>query len=196
MRIFERLYVIMKLLLTITFLISATLLFGQSADSSTIKRYVVGDRVIECNDCRTDFCGNLINSTGDTVAFNTRPLNSTDKPIYLTNNNVLLSTEKAKKAAELKNVKSLTVIKCSNGRQVFGDIAKNGIIIVELKQDVADAVTLKEYISIKLNNPVSDKSNTYINQLLTTDKKIKVSKTDFIKVHYDETTDSYNIMTE
>jgi hypothetical protein len=186
----------MKLLLTISFLISSSVLFGQSADSSTIKTYVVGDRIVECNNCRIDFCGNLINSKGDTVALNTRPLNSTDKPIYLTKNNVLLSTEKAKKETEIKNVKSLTVIKCNNGRQVFGDIAKNGIIIIELKRDVADAVTLEEYISIKLNNPVSDRSNIYINELLTTDTNMKVSKSDFIKVHYDKKTDSYNMMSE
>jgi len=186
----------MKLLLTISFLISSTVLLGQNSDSSTIKRYVVGDRIVECNNCRTDFCGNLINSAGDTVALNTRPLNSKDKPIYLTKNNVLLSTDKAKKATEIKNVNSLTVIKCNNGKQAFGDIAKNGIIIVELTRDVADAVTLNEYISIKLNNPVSDRSNIYINELLTTDKNMKVSKSDFIKVHYDKTTDSYNLMTE
>ena len=187
----------MKLLLTIPFLISSTVLLGQSSDSSSIKRYVVGDRIVECNDCITDFCGNLINSTGDTVALNTRPLKSTDKPIYLTRNNVLLSTEKAKKATENKNVKSLTLIKCNNGIQVFGEIAKNGIIIVELKREnVADAVTLNEYISIKLKCPVSDRSNIYINDLLMTDKSMKVSKSDFIKVHYDKTTDSYNMMTE
>jgi hypothetical protein len=91
----------MKTLLYIPFLISATVVFGQTADTlsspdKTIKRYVAGDRIIQCNECSTDFCGNLINASGDTVALNTRPLNSSGNPIYLTKNNILLSAETAK----------------------------------------------------------------------------------------------------
>src|SRR5690606_38591357 len=97
----------MKELLTLLFLISSTILLGQTADTSKIERYVAEDRIIECRDCKTDCCGNLINRDGDTVELNTRPLNSADKPIYLTNHNVLLSAETAKKAIENKNVKSL-----------------------------------------------------------------------------------------
>ncbi|MBL7856037.1 MAG: hypothetical protein JNL17_16685 [Cyclobacteriaceae bacterium] len=186
----------MKELLTITTLLITTFAFGQKADTSKITRYVIGDRVIECNDCWTDFCGNLFKTNGDTLATNSRPLNSTDNPIYLTKNNMLLSTVTAKKLTENKNVKSLTVIKCNNGRPVFGDIAKNGIIIVELKNEFTDTVTLTQYLSTKYNSPLSDPSIIYINGLLTSDRNMKVSKSDFIKVHYDKTTNSYNIMTE
>jgi hypothetical protein len=186
----------MKELLSITILFISTFVFGQNADTSKIKRYVISDRVIECNDCWTDFCGNIVKTNGDTLLTNSRPLNSTDKPIYLTNNNVLLSTVTAKKVTENKNVRSLTVIKCNNGRPVFGDIAKHGIIIIELTKELTDTVRLTHFISTKLNSPVSDVSIIYINGLLTSDRNMKVSKSDFIKVHYDQTTNSYNIMTE
>src|SRR5579875_1861445 len=157
----------MKHLLTISILFISTFTFGQNADTSKIKRYVIGDRVIECNDCWTDFCGNLIKTNGDTLATNSRALNSTDNPIYLTKNNVLLSTVTANKVIENKNVKSLTVIKCNNGRHVFGDIAKHGIIIVELAKEFTDTITLTQYVSTKLNSLVSDASIIYINGLLT-----------------------------
>lgn len=186
----------MKELLTITILFITTFAFGQNADTSKIERYVIGDRVIECSDCWVDFCGNLINTNGDTLATNSRPLNSTDNPIYLTKSNVLLSTVTAKKVTENKNLKSLTVIKCNNGRHIFGDIAKNGIIIIELKNEFTDTVTLTQYFSTKLNSPASDASIIYINGLLTSDRNMKLSKSDFIKVDYDKTTNSYNIMTE
>ena len=186
----------MKELLTITILLASTFTFGQNIDTSNIKRYVIGDRVVECNDCWTDFCGNLVKTNGDTLAINSRALNSTDKPIYLTKDNVLLSTVTAKKFTENKNVKSLTVIKCNSGRPVFGDIAKRGIIIIDLIKGLTDAVTLTEFLSTKLTRHVSDESNIYINGLLTTDRKMKVSKSDLIKVQYDKTTDSYNLATE
>ena len=186
----------MKELLTITILFISTFAFGQNTDTSKIKRYVIGDRIIECNDCWTDFCGNLVKTNGDTLAINSRPLNSTDNPIYLTENNVLLSAVTAKKLIENNNVKSLIVIKCNNGRNIFGDIAKNGIIIIELKNEFTDTVTLTRYFSTKLNSPVSDPTIIYINGLLTTDRNMKVSKSDFIKVHYDKSTNSYYIMTE
>jgi hypothetical protein len=93
----------MKELLTITILLASTFTFGQNIDTSNIKRYVIGDRVVECNDCWTDFCGNLVKTNGDTLAINSRALNSTDKPIYLTKDNVLLSTVTAKKFTENKN---------------------------------------------------------------------------------------------
>ncbi len=186
----------MKELLTITILLASTFTFGQNIDTSNIKRYAIGDRVVECNDCWTDFCGNLVKTNGDTLAINSRALNSTDKPIYLTKDNVLLSTVTAKKFTENKNVKSLTVIKCNSGRPFFGDIAKRGIIIIELIKGLTDAVTLTEFLSTKLTRHVSDESNIYINGLLTIDRKMKVSKSDLIKVQYDKTTDSYNLATE
>jgi hypothetical protein len=186
----------MKELLTITIILASTFTFGQNIDTSNIKRYVIGGRVVECNDCWIDFCGNLVKTNGDTLAINSRTLNSTDKPIYLTKDNVLLSTVTAKKFTENKNVKSLTVIKCNSGRPVFGDIAKRGIIIIELIKGLTDAVTLTEFLSTKLTRHVSDESNIYINGLLTTDRKMKVSKSDLIKVQYDMTTDCYNLATE
>jgi len=126
----------MRDILTITILFLSTFAFGQNADTSKLKRFVIGDRVIECNDCWTDFCGNLIKTNGDTLANNSRPLNSSDNPIYLIKNNVLLSTATAKKVIENKTVKSLTVIKCNNGRPIFGDIAKNGIISLNLQKSL------------------------------------------------------------
>jgi hypothetical protein len=90
----------------------------------------------------------------------------------------------------------LTVVKCNNGRQVFGDIAKNGIIILELTPDKADTITLKEYLSTRLKRRLSDTSIVYINGLLTTGDSLKVSKNDFFQVYYDAKMNSYNLITE
>jgi hypothetical protein len=192
----------MRTLLTILFFTSTAAVFGQTIDSSKFsdtsktKRYVVGDRLIECEDCTIDFCGNLINAKGDTVALNTRALNSTHNPIYFVQNNVLLSTKTAKKLINEKMVKSLTVIKCNNGRYIFGDIAKNGIIVIELVDNFIKTESLEEYLATNFNGNNVRGSAVYINGLLAVDKKLRLVKGDTLELEYNRKTNSYNIRTE
>ena len=186
----------MKELLTILIHLSSTFVFGQVVDTSNIKKFVIGDRIIECNDCTTDFCGNLLNASGDTIAVNNRPLNSSDKPIYLTKENVLLSSKTAKAAIDAKNVRALTVIKCNIGRQVFGDVAKNGIIIIEFIHDILSPVPLTQFIATKLNKQQNLIRTILINGMLSNDNRLKVNKGDYFEIYYDKNTDTYNVIIE
>jgi hypothetical protein len=88
----------MKSLKLVVFLLFPFCLLGQvvksegAAHDSSIKRYVIGDRIISCGDCSIDFCGNVVNSKGVTLAKNARLFGSNSTPLFFTTDNIILSS--------------------------------------------------------------------------------------------------------
>ena len=163
---------------------------------TTLKQFVIGDRIISCSDCKVDFCGNVVNSTGDTIGKNARSLNSDGSPLYFTTDNILLPQKTIKALLDRKKVKSVNVIKCNEGQRIFKDLAKNGIVLLELQDTTIKTENLLEF----LNRTITDKNilvtDILINGLATRDKKIKYPKWDKLVLGYDSKKKVYNIKTE
>ncbi len=167
-----------------------------SKKDTTQKHFVIGDRIITCSDCKIDFCGNITNSKGDTLGKSTRLQNESDRPLFFTVDNILLTKVVTQKLIDRNKIKSLNVIKCNEGLIVFGDLAKNGIITLELKDTIINSETLLE----NLRRLRPDKSifinDILINGLATTDDKIKYPELDKLLLEYDTKRNIYNIKTE
>lgn len=193
----------MKSLLFISYIFVAFSSFGQNfidslkqREDTTKKHFLVGDRVITCLNCTVDSCGLIINKFGDTVAKRSRPMNSDEFPLYFTKQNVLLTQKFAKSLIEKNKIKSLNILKCEEAKNLFGSLANNGVIILDLK----DANFTTEYLVDYLNRIVPDKNitikNILINGLQTADNKIKYPKWEKLYFEYDAKANIFNIKTE
>ena len=194
----------MKILTVISFLLFSVASFGQtiennsnkSKDTTLLKKYLIGDRIISCSDCNIDFCGNIINSKGDTLGKNSRTLNVKDTPLYFTLDNILLTKNAVQSLIDKKKIKSMNVIKCNEGLKVFGDLAKNGIIILELKDTTIKTESLLSYIQRTHQDGTILMTNILINRLATIDDKIKYPKSAKLNIDFDTEKNLYNIKTE
>ena len=90
----------------------------------------------------------------------------------------------------------MNVIKCNEGIKVFSDLAKNGIIILELKDTTIKAENLLDYVQRAHPDKTMSMNNILINGLATEDNKIKYPKWDKLNIEYDTKKNLYNIKTE
>lgn len=194
----------MKIPIVISTLLFSVASFGQSTesnsnksqDTTSLRQFVIGDRIISCSDCHIDFCGNVLNSRGDTLGKNLRPLTERDTPLYFTLENILLTKNIVLTLIDRNKIKSMNVIKCNEGIKVFSDLAKNGIIILELKDTTIKAENLLDYVQRAHPDKTMSMNNILINGLATEDNKIKYPKWDKLNIEYDTKKNLYNIKTE
>ena len=160
------------------------------------KYFFVGERVISCLNCTVDICGIIINKFGDTVAKKSRPINSDDIPLYFSKQKVLFTQNFAKKLIDKNKARKVTIFKCEEGTNLFGSLANNGVIILDLK----DTSFATEFLVDYLNRIVPSKnvtiSNILINGLQTADNTIKYPKWEKLLFEYDEKKNIFNIKTE
>ena len=193
----------MKNLLLILYILVASSSLGQNSidsltqgEDTTRKYFLVGDGVRYCLNCTVNICGIIINKFGDTVAKKSRPINSDDIPLYFTKQNVLLTQKFAKRLIEKNKVKSISVFKCEEGKNLFGGLANNGVIILDLKDPNFSTETLVDYLNRIVPNKNISIKNILINGLQTTDNKIKYPKWEKLFFEYDEKENIFNIRTE
>lgn len=193
----------MKTPLFILFILAASSSLGQNSidsltrrEDTTRKYYLVGDRFKTCLDCTVDICGVIINKFGDTVAKRSRPVNSDDIPLYFSKQNVLLTEKFVKKLTEKKNIKSITVLKCEEGKNLFGGLANNGVIILDLKDTTFATEFIVDYINRIVPGKKISIKNILINGLKPTDDKIKYPKWEKLFFEYDAKENTFNIKTE
>lgn len=193
----------MKNLLFIVYVLVASSSFAQNSvdslklpEDTTRQYFLVEDRIRNCLNCTVHICGVIINKFGDTVAKKSRPIKSDDLPLYFTTQNVLLTQKFAKKLIEKNKTKSISIFKCEEGRNMFGDLANNGVIILDIKNITFETENLIDYLNrVVLNKKISI-NNILINGLKTTDDKIKYPKWEKLFFDYDEKSFSFNIKTE
>jgi hypothetical protein len=64
-------------------------------------------------------------------------------PFCFTIDNILLNIAKIETLDSLKKIKTLNVIQRNEGQKLYGELAKNGLIIVELKDTIIKAESIK-----------------------------------------------------
>ena len=193
----------MKFLLFISYIFVASSSFGQNSldslkqrEDTTRKYFLVGDRVISCLNCTVDICGMIINKFGDTVAKKSRPMNSDEIPLYFTKQNVLLTQRFAKRLIEKNKIKSINVFKCEEGKNLFGGLANNGVIILDLKDTTFTTENIVDYLNRIVPAKNISIKNILINGLRTADNKIKYPKWEKLFFEYDAKENTFNIKTE
>ncbi|HMX36871.1 MAG TPA: hypothetical protein PKA94_06290 [Ferruginibacter sp.] len=193
----------MKTPFFILFIVFASSSRGQNSidsltqhEDTTRKYFLVGDGVRYCLNCTVNLCGIIINKFGDTIAKKSRPINSDDIPLYFTKQNVLLTQKIAKKLIEKNKVKSISIFTCEEGTNLFGGLANNGVIILDLKDPNFTTETLVDYLNRIVPNKNISIKNILINGLQTTDDKIKYPKWEKLFFEYDAKENIFNIKTE
>ena len=192
----------MRIYTLISFIFIQISLFGQnnkilkSVDTSNSKFYIRGDVIINCKNCKVDFCGNLINSDGDTLSTNNQPLYNQRTPFYITNNNILINKDLAAKLMTLNKVNSIEVFACNQARRIYGDIAKNQIYILELKDTSILSKPIFSFIYEKFKRKIDDINKVYINDLTTNINDIRLSNSAIIQCSFDKKKKVYQIKIE
>ncbi|MGB4844550.1 MAG: hypothetical protein WBP16_08805 [Ferruginibacter sp.] len=168
----------------------------KQGEDSTRRFFLVGEKARSCLSCTVDICGIVINKFGDTIAKMSRPMNSDDIPLYFTKQNVLLPKKFAEKLIEKNRIKSISVFKCEEGKNLFGSLANNGVIILDLKDPTFITENLIDYLNRIVPNKNISIKNILINGLKTTDNKIKYPKWEKLFFEYDAKENIFNIKTE
>lgn len=116
-----------------------------------------------------------------------------DNPIFLTNDNVLLNFAKVDQLDWLKKIKSLNVIQHKEGQKVFGELAKNGLVILELQDTIIESENLIDLLKRSYPEKFISMANVSINGLSTNDEKIKFPKWDKLNLDFYSQSNKYNI---
>lgn len=116
-----------------------------------------------------------------------------DHPLCFTNDNILLNITKIETLNSLKKIKSLNVIQSNEGQKLYGELAKNGLIIVELQDTIIKSENIIDILKRTHPENSISVSNILINGLQTTDEKIKFPKWDKLILDFDSKSNRYNI---
>lgn len=116
-----------------------------------------------------------------------------DGPLCFTNDNILLNIAKIETLDSLKKIKTLNVIQRNEGQKLYGELAKNGLIIVELKDTIIKAESIIDILKRTHPENSISVSNILINGLQTTDEKIKFPKWNKLMFDFDSKANRYNI---
>ncbi len=123
-------------------------------------------------------------------------MNSDEIPLYFTKQNVLLTQRFAKRLIEKNKIKSINVFKCEEGKNLFGGLANNGVIILDLKDTTFTTENIVDYLNRIVPAKNISIKNILINGLPTADNKIKYPKWEKLFFEYDARENIFNIKTE
>jgi hypothetical protein len=89
-------------------------------------------------------------------------------------------------------VRFVAIVTCSEGRQLFGDLARNGIMVLTLQDTSLHTDYITNFLQKLMRSNTGARTTFKINGLKTDDKKIKYIKGGRLVFERDSIDNTYN----